>query len=101
MKDLEQKKLGYKLNHSDLPSNLEKLLLMNSLGGPLNKQHCYNTREKKLPNLPQHTSKMYNENFLLQSLKYYNSLESTIKNCQTVDSFTRKIKDEAIMSYNT
>ena len=34
MIDLEQKKLGYKLNHSDLPLNLEKLMLTNSLGAP-------------------------------------------------------------------
>ena len=45
MIDLEQKKLGYKLNHGDLPSNLEKLMLTNSLGAPLKKQHCYNTRK--------------------------------------------------------
>ena len=73
---------------------------MNSLGNSLSKQHRYNTRDKMLPNLPKHTSKMYNDSFLLQSLKNYNSLESTIKNCQTIDSFTSKIKDAAIMSYN-
>ena len=67
--DLEQKKLGYKLNHSDLPQNLEKLLLTNSLGAPLNKQHCYNTRKKSLPNFPQHKSKIYNDSFLDQCLK--------------------------------
>ena len=37
MIDLEQKKLGYKLNHGDLPLNLEKLMLTNSLGAPLKK----------------------------------------------------------------
>ena len=55
--DLEQKKLGYKLNHGDLPLKLEKLMLTNSLGTPLKKQHCYNTQKKQLPNLPQHKSK--------------------------------------------
>ena len=68
MIELEQKKLGYKLNHGDLPSNLEKLILTNSLGAPLKKQHHYNTRDKQLPNLPQHKSKTYNDSFLLQTV---------------------------------
>ena len=46
MIDLEQKKLGYKLNHGDLPSNLEKLMLTDRTGVPLKKQHHYNTRKK-------------------------------------------------------
>ena len=90
--DLEQKKQGYKLNHGDLPQNLEKLLLTNSLGAPLNKQHCYNTRKKQLPNLPQHKSKIYNDSFLLQGLKKYNSLDTEIKKCKTLDSFSRLVK---------
>ena len=98
--DLEQKKLGYKLNHGDLPQNLEKLLLTNSLGAPLNKQHCYNTRKKQLPNLPQHKSKIYNDSFLLQGLKKYNSLDAEVKKCKTLDSFPRLVKKKAIMSYN-
>ena len=98
--ELEQKKLGYKLNHGDLPQNLEKLLLTNSLGAPLNKQHCYNTRKKQLPNLPQHKSKIYNDSFLLQGLKKYNSLNAEIKKCKTLDSFSRLVKKKAIMSYN-
>ena len=98
--DLEQKKLGYKLNHGDLPQNLEKLLLTNSLDAPLKKQHCYNTRKKQLPNLPQHKSKTYKDSFLLQGLKKYNSLDMVIKKCKTLDSFSRLVKKEAIMSYN-
>ena len=44
--DLEQKKLGYKLIHGELPVNLEKLILTDSLGATLKKYHCYNTRGK-------------------------------------------------------
>ena len=98
--DLEQKKLGYKLNHGELPTNLEKLILTNSLGAPLKKQHCYNTRDKQLPNLPQHTSKMYSDSFLLQSLKNYNSLDPTFRTCKTLNAFARMVKKKAIMSYN-
>ena len=98
--DREQKKLDYKLNHCNLPQKLEKLLLTNNLGAPLNKQHCYNTRKKQLPNLPQHKSKIYNDSCLLQGLKKYNSLDAEIKKCKTLDSFSRLVKKKAIMSYN-
>ena len=98
--DLEQKKLGYKLNHGELPTNLEKLILTNSLGASLKKQHCYNTRDKQQPNLPCHTSKTYNDSFLLQSLKNYNGLDPTFKTCKTLNAFALKVKKTAIMSYN-
>ena len=100
MIDLEQKKLGYKLNRGELPENLEKLLLTNSKGFSLRKQHHYETRNRKLPNLPKHFSKQYNNSFLHQSLKNYNNLDDTIKNCKTIQLFVKKLKDAAIMSYN-
>ena len=37
--DLEQKKLGYKLNNNLLPPNLEKVLLTDHVGKTLKKQH--------------------------------------------------------------
>ena len=98
--DLEQKKLGYKLIHGELPVNLEKLILTDSFGTTLKKQHCYNTRGKQLPNLPNHISKTYNESFLLQSLKKFNGLDPTVKTCKTLNAFARKVKKTAIMSYN-
>ena len=64
MIDLEQKKLGYKLKHGDLPSNFEKVMLTDRIRAPLKKQHHYNTRKKQLMNLPQHKSKTYNDSFL-------------------------------------
>ena len=98
--DLEQKKLGYKLIHGELPPNLEKLILTDSFGTTLKKHHCYNTRGKQLPNLPNHISKTYNESFLLQSLKKFNGLDPTVKTCKTLNAFARKVKKTAIMSYN-
>ena len=75
-------------------------MLTNSLGAPLKKQHCYNTWKKQLLNLPQHKSKTYNDSFLRQSLKKYNSLDTVLKKCKTLDSFSRLVKKKAIMSYN-
>ena len=98
--DLEQKKLGHKLVHGELPENLEKLMMTNSTGGLLKKQHHYETRNKKLPNLPKHSSKLYDNSFLHQSLKNYNNLDDTTKNCTNIFSLAKRIKDSAIMSYN-
>ena len=98
--DLEQKKLGYKLNHGELPVNLEKLILTDSLGATLKKHHGYNTRGKQLPNLPIHVNKIYNDSFLLQSLKKYNALDPILKTCKTLHAFVGNVKKIAIMSYN-
>ena len=98
--DLEQKKLGHKLVHWELPENLEKLMMTNSTGCLLKKQHHYETRNKKLPNLPKHSSKLYNNSFLHQSLKNYNNLDDTTKNYTNIFSLAKRIKDSAIMSYN-
>ena len=98
--DLEQKKLCYNFNHNHLPLNLEKLMLTNCRGKSLKKQHAYNTRLKKYPNLPTHKSKVYNNSFLVQSLKNYNALEHPTKNCTSLKKFISLVKEAAIMSYN-
>ena len=98
--DLEQKKLGYKLNRNLLPPNLAKLMMMNCKGTSPKKDHSYNTRHKKDPNLPAHCSKMYNDSFLVQSLKNYNNIDQLAKGCMTLRKFALLIKEAAIMSYN-
>ena len=98
--NLEQKKLGYKLNNNLLPLNLAKVLLTDSIGKTLKKQHKYCTRQKDHPNLPSHHSKLYNDSFLVQSIKNYNNLNLDTKNLITLHKFAATIKESAIMSYN-
>ena len=98
--NLEQKKLGYKLNNDLLPLNLAKVLLTDRIGKTLKKQHKYSTRQKYLPNLPSHHSRLYNNSFLVQSIKNYNNLNLDTKNLKTLHKFAATIKESAIMSYN-
>ena len=98
--NLEQKKLGYKLNNNLLLLNLAKVWLTDRIGKTLKKQHKYSTRQKDHPNLPSHCSKLYNDSFLVQSIKNYNSLNLDTKNLKTLHKFTSTVKESAIMSYN-
>ena len=50
--------------------------------------------------LPNHRSKLYNDSFLVQSIKSYNNLNVDIKNLKTLYKFAATIKESAIMSYN-
>ena len=77
--NLEQNKLGYKMNNNLLPLNLANVLLTDRTGKTLKKQHRYSTRQKEHPNLPNHRSKLYNDSFLVQSIKSYNNLNADIK----------------------
>ena len=94
--NLEQNKLGYKLNKNLLPLNLANVLLTDRIGKTLKKQHRYSTRQKENPNLPNHRSKLYNDSFLVQSIKNYNNLN----NLKTLYKFAATIKESTIMSYN-
>ena len=49
---LEEIKLGYKITNKLLPTNLQSVLDTNQNGYDLNRKHTYNTRKKKIPNLP-------------------------------------------------
>ena len=51
--DLEQKKLGHKLIHGELPKNLEKLMMTNSTGCPLKKQNATEKTTKSTKTLQQ------------------------------------------------
>ena len=98
--NLEQNKLGYKMNNNLLPLNLANVLLTDRTGKTLKNQHRYSTRQKEHPNLPNHRSKLYNDSFLVQSIKSYNNLNADIKNLKTMYKFAATIKQSAIMSYN-
>ena len=82
--DMEQKKLGYKLSNDLLPLNLAKVLLTDRIGKTLKKQHKYSTRQKDYPNLPSHCSRLYNDSFLVQSIKNYNNLNLDTKKSQNI-----------------
>ena len=90
--DLELKKFGDKLYHNLLPSNLLHELKTDSDGRTLAKQHCYNTRNKKILKLPRFNKKTYQNSFLVQSIKKFSKLPTELKNSINIEQFTRKVK---------
>ena len=90
--NLELKKSGYKLCHNLLPSNLLRELRTDSVQRTLAKQHCYNTRNKKVLNLPRFNKKTYQNSFLVQSIKKFSELPTELKNSINIEQFTRKVK---------
>ena len=56
---LEEIKLGYKITNKLSPTNLQSLLDTDQNGYDLNKNHTYNTRKKRIPNLPRINTKVY------------------------------------------
>ena len=90
--DLELKKFGYKLYHNSLPGNLLQELRTDYDGCTLAKQHCYNTRNKKVLNLPRFNKKIYQNSFLVQSIKKFSELPIKLKNIPNIVQFTRQVK---------
>ena len=62
--NLEQAKLGFKLCNNMLPTTLSKALLTDHTSASIEKKHRYNTRHKKIPNLPPAQTKQYRDSFL-------------------------------------
>ena len=77
--DLELCKLGFKLNNDMLPVNLLASLKGDARGKPLKKEHNYNTRNKRELNLPMTDNSKYHSSFLVQAIKCYSKITTSIK----------------------
>ena len=89
---LEQCKLGYKLCHNLLPTNLTKNMSEDHKMQSILKNHNYQTRYKYIPNLPQVVSSKYRSSFLFKANKEFSTLNATQKDCKTIHSFSRQCK---------
>ena len=89
---LEQCKLGYKLCHNLLPTNLTKNMSEDHKMQSILKNHNYQTRYKYIPNLPQVVSSKYRSSFLFKAIKEFSTLNATQKDCKTIHSFSRQCK---------
>ena len=100
---LEQCKLGYKLCHNLLPTNLTKNMSEDHKKQSILKNHNYQTRHKYIPNLPQVVSSKYRSSFLFKAIKEFSTLNATLKDCKTICSFSRQCKKyllEKLPSWN-
>ena len=95
---IENVKLGYKLEHSQLPITIEKMMKSDSKKKSLEKTHPYPTRTKNLPNLPTALNKAYHTSFLVQSIKEYERLPTEIRESITLNSFIKQVKKKVIVN---
>ena len=89
---IENIKLGYKLEHSQLPKTIQNMLNTDSKEKSLVKTHPYSTRTKNVPNLPRALNKTYHTSFLVKSIKEYEKLPLELRESKTLSSFIRKAK---------
>ena len=89
---IENQRLGYRLHKGLLPSKLECLMWTDSKEKTLEKTHTYNTRQCKLSRLPKAQSKKFHSSFQFNSILAFNSVPLEIRNSNTLDSFTKKLK---------
>ena len=89
---LENYKLGYKLINKMLPEKLSADISADKNNKPLNKQHKYNTRNKKQLNIPKHESSSYHNSFLCASIRDYSTLPHSITSCTSLHTFMAQCK---------
>ena len=84
---LELNKLGYKMTHHLLPSELMCCMRMDQNNKSLNKTHNYSTRNKAVPNNPKPISKLYHNSFLCKSLTEYQTFMVATAHCKNYNHF--------------
>ena len=75
---LNNLKLGFKVQHSQLPENVSLACTSDTNKNPLTKKHRYPTRRKQEPNHPKPQSKWYKSSFLTKSILEYQNLPAEI-----------------------
>ena len=83
---LEMNKLMYNFKQKTLPSALYQTL------NEISKTHGYETRNANIPNIPVHSSSLYNRSFLVESTMEWLFLKSSIKNCNSIKQMANEYK---------
>ena len=94
---LELSKLGFKISHSLVPLPIQSIF--KKCGSE--KLHRYPTRNKNLPNIQKHTNHIFNNSFLVGSIREYMKLSNSVKQRKTVKVFTKNLKYTMIGNYNS
>ena len=90
---LENCKLINRYEHNKLPTKIDHLLKTNQHGETLLKQHKYNTRHKKLPNMARSHCKMYSTSYLCSSVRDYQKLSLNMRKTENSKKFSNLLKN--------
>ena len=91
--NLQNLKLGFKVQHSQLPANVLAVCTTDTKKGSLKKHHSYNTHRKNEQNCPKPDSKWYQSSFLVKSVGSYQSLLDQIRNITDYNHFVTSCKN--------
>ena len=89
---MQEIKVGYRLINKMLPNKISQQMQSDSKRKSLIKTHTYNTRRKKIPNLPKVTKMNYINSYLYQSIKQFMLLPLTLQNMPTLSIFITNYK---------
>ena len=89
---MQEIKVGYRLINKMLPNKISQQMQSDSKRKSLIKTHTYNTRGKKIPNLPKVTKSNYINSYLYQSIKQFMLLPLTLQNMPTLSIFITNYK---------
>ena len=95
---LENAKTWHKYYQNKLPANLMEMMRQDHNKTNLQKQHGYNTRNKKEINLPLATCQAYKSSFYVEGLKVYSNLPSEIKKEEQLNRFVNAYKKHLILT---
>ena len=84
----ELKKLGYKVAHKLFPEPLIELFQIN--GG--RKKHRYETHQKGIPSVQNHSTFLFNKSFLCKCLSLYSKLPNSVRQKSSLNGFYRIIR---------
>ena len=89
---MQEIKVGYRLINNMLPNKISQQLQSDSKRKSLTKTHTYNTRGKKIPNLPKVSKSNYINSYLYQSIKQFMLLPLKHQNMPTLSLFITNYK---------
>ena len=96
---LEEIKFGYRQINKLLPNKLQHIVDHDSKGLTLAKSHVYNTRNKKIPNLPSSHHHKYRNSFLNKGIVSFSNLPYELKSKTSINSVIKGFK-RAIFDQN-
>ena len=97
--ELENSKFGYKLIYGLLPKKIESACMFDQNKSNLNKTHWYQTRHKKIPNVPVRMNKQYRASFLNKGSQSLLTIKSEIRDKPNLKLFSNALKEYLLSQY--
>ena len=96
--ELANLKFSFKLVNDQLPTKIRKNCLEDSQNHSLVPTHSYNTRNKRLPNLPKKACKLYKESFLYKAPRSILNLNKSINMSTSFYQFKKSCKNQLLIN---